>query len=177
LKESANFYFEDDDFWKFDDVEGNEPKREEDEWVDDIWGDDEQEEQLGESLIDELLRDVKEKASKFKETLFKRKDTFEKGDEDDFWGEEIEDEEEYKKWHESNLRPILNQQLYHAFMDLKGVGTNFKIKLAEFLVELIRAFKGESKGKIKNELLQTGKVKTVLAKRIVEIAQKLLKSS
>jgi hypothetical protein len=175
LKESAKFYFEDDDFWKFDDVDIDEAGKKNDEWVDDIWGDDEQEEKLDESLIDELLKDVKGRVSKSERTLFKKDDKFETREEDS-WGEEIEDEDKYEEWHETNLRPILNRKLYDAFMNLRGVGTGFKIKLAEFLVELIESFKKESAGKIKNELIQTGKVKTVLANRIIQIAQRILSS-
>ena len=158
LKESANFYFEDDDFWKFDDVEGNEPEREKDEWVNDIWGDDEQEEQLGESLIDELLRDIKKRAGK--------KNV--EGMGDSSFEENTGDSEDARK-HEESLRPILNKELYQAFKELK-ISIPAKVNLAQFFVNFVRGLKGKNAAWIERNLTR-GTIRTFAIKYMQEWAK------
>jgi hypothetical protein len=158
LKESANFYFEDDDFWKFDDVEGNEPRKEEDEWVDDIWGDDEQEEQLGESLIDELLGDIKKRVSKRNV----------EGMKDSSFEENAGNSEDERK-HAESLRPILNKELYQAFKELK-ISIPAKINLAQFFVNFVRGLKGKNAAWIERNLTR-GAIRTFAIKYMQEWAK------
>jgi hypothetical protein len=158
LKESANFYFEDDDFWKFDDVEESEPKNEKDDWVEDIWGDDEQEEQLGESLIDELLGDIKKRAGG-KNVGEIKGSSFE---------ENTDDSEEERK-HAESLRPILNKELYQAFRELK-ISIPAKVNLAQFFVNFVRGLKGKNAAWIERNLTK-GTVRTFAIKYMQEWAK------
>jgi hypothetical protein len=130
LKENANFYFEDDDFWKFDDVStgGDEVDDKDDEWMEDIWGDSWKEDNLGESEIDLLLRDLKSKAA----PIGFEKKVRSGGNFPSKSGDNEDDEVKALK----NWRNILKVELPKAFTEWHA-SNKYKLDIARFYLNLI----------------------------------------